>query len=202
MLKTKIVKAVALALSATTLCGALVYYNFIHKAELPDLKTGDVCPDFTVKTYTKVDGDLKANNDTFTLFENRGKVIVINFWYVTCGGCREEMPHFDELQKKYPDDVIVLALDGEQDYTYQNLTNWFNVQSVETGYRWADFSFTFGRYEVSENNLYKTLGFSGAWPSTLIVDRNGIIREKVEISLEYSPLEELVLPLINDTENA
>ena len=49
-------------------------------------------PDFTLKT---VDGKL------FKLSENKGKVILLNFWGTWCGPCRREIPDFNELHKKY-----------------------------------------------------------------------------------------------------
>ena len=49
-------------------------------------------PDFTLKT---VQGKL------FTLSENRGKVIMLNFWGTWCGPCRREIPDFNKLYSKH-----------------------------------------------------------------------------------------------------
>ena len=49
-------------------------------------------PDFTLKT---VQGDL------FTLSENIGKVIMLNFWGTWCGPCRREIPDFNKLYSKH-----------------------------------------------------------------------------------------------------
>lgn len=59
--------------------------------------------------------DLEGN--TFSLDELKGKVIVINFWFVACKPCVEEIPELNELVKKYEDkDVVFLgfALDNEK----------------------------------------------------------------------------------------
>ncbi|MFC1664766.1 TlpA family protein disulfide reductase [Pseudomonadota bacterium] len=45
----------------------------------------------------------------------KGKVILINFWATWCAPCREEIPLFIELQKKYQSrgfQVVGIALDG------------------------------------------------------------------------------------------
>jgi len=59
--------------------------------------------------------DLEGN--TFSLDELKGKVIVINFWFVACKPCVEEIPELNELVEKYEDkDVVFLgfALDNEK----------------------------------------------------------------------------------------
>ncbi len=40
----------------------------------------------------------------------KGKVILINFWATWCGPCRVEIPYLIELQRQYPDDLVVLGV--------------------------------------------------------------------------------------------
>lgn len=66
-------------------------------------------PDFTVY-------DMDGN--AVTLYESFGKPIVVNFWATWCPPCQSEMPHFDELYKKYGDRVEFMMIDmtdGERD---------------------------------------------------------------------------------------
>jgi len=51
------------------------------------VKTGQIAPDFTVTT---------TDGNTFTLSENRGKIIMIQFTASWCGVCRKEMPHIEK----------------------------------------------------------------------------------------------------------
>lgn len=201
MLKAKPLKIVAVALSASVLTGALVYYNFIDKATPP--VTYAECPDFTVSVYTKENGEFKANGEQFTFSENLGKVMIINFWATNCSPCKAELPDFDKLQKEYPDDLIVLALDGEGDYTDQGIADWINDFStvIETeSYAWKDFDVTFGRYDETTNDVYKQLGFGNvALPSTMIVDREGKVRMTKKGKLHYEDLKKVVEPLIEIT---
>lgn len=49
-------------------------------------------PDFTLST-------LKGS--AMRLQEQRGNVVLVNFWATWCGPCREEMPHLNRLYDKY-----------------------------------------------------------------------------------------------------
>lgn len=57
-------------------------------------------PNFSLKT---MDGD------TFTLAEQKGKVIVLNIWATWCGPCREEIPDFMELYKEMKDEGVIIV---------------------------------------------------------------------------------------------
>ncbi|MGI5309379.1 TlpA family protein disulfide reductase [Rheinheimera sp. WS51] len=56
------------------------------------VSVAESAPDFTLKT-------LQGNN--LRLAEQRGDIILINFWASWCGPCLQEMPKLDQLAKKY-----------------------------------------------------------------------------------------------------
>jgi thiol-disulfide isomerase/thioredoxin len=63
---------------------------------------GQVAPlNFTLKDMNGVDVKLESF---------KGKVILINFWATWCGPCRVEIPYLIELQRRYPDDMVVLGV--------------------------------------------------------------------------------------------
>lgn len=72
------------------------------------VKVGDMAPDFTLR-YT--DGSM------FTLSEQRGKVVMLQFTASWCGICRSEMPHIEsriwQPHKGDPDFVLV-GVDREE----------------------------------------------------------------------------------------
>lgn len=64
-----------------------------------------LAPDFTLNT---IDGK------PLRLSDYRGKVALLDFWATWCDPCREETPHFVELQKKYGDrglQIIGVSMD-------------------------------------------------------------------------------------------
>lgn len=66
-------------------------------------------PDFTLKN---------ESGDNIRLAEQRGKVVMLNFWASWCGPCRQEMPLLDEMHKRYGKAGFVLyGVNVEQDTT-------------------------------------------------------------------------------------
>ena len=124
---------------------------------------GDKLPDFTVETYNS-----SYTNGTFSSADARGKILVINFWYVSCGVCIDEMPDLEELNKMYGDDIVVLALhkdNDEQSY----------AQAFIDSKRWSSYTTIFGK-DLSGDQLYNMCAKDfGAYPVTVVLDQDGII---------------------------
>ena len=73
---------------------------------------GDAYRDFTT---TLVDGS------EFTLSDQEGKVILLNFWATWCGPCVGEMPAFTRLVETYGEDLALLAVNcGEDEETVRS----------------------------------------------------------------------------------
>jgi thiol-disulfide isomerase/thioredoxin len=65
---------------------------------------------------------------TFSLAEQRGKWVVVNYWATWCGPCLKEMPELDELDHARAD-VIVLGLAFE-DTTPEDLKRFLEGRPV------------------------------------------------------------------------
>ena len=206
MKKRKIVKILTYVTAAAVMCTALVYYNFIDKA-VPSVEVGSKCPDFAVSVFDREGDGFVERKETVSLSDYKGKIVVVNFWSTTCGSCMLEMLHFDEFQKDYIDDVVILALDGEKGRSYEWILKWMNTRKTTNGMldtfgrveeiaRWETFDITFGWYDMENNDVGAKLGFPYNWPSTAIVDREGVIQYKHQGAMTYEDLENVIKPLL------
>lgn len=115
-----------------------------------------------------------------------GKVMVVNFWAPWCPPCREEMPGFVDLQKKYGDKGLVfigIALDEP-----------FPVQSFvdEIG---VNYPVLIGGPEAG--NLSTAAGNRlGGLPYTVVIDREGKAVGSFTGAVAEQKLEALIKPLL------
>jgi peroxiredoxin len=118
------------------------------------VKVGQPAPDFTLKS---MDGK------NFNLTEQRGNIILINFWASWCGPCRKEMPVLQDLQEKYQDlGVQVWGINVEQE-------NQAGKDFL------ANLELSFSIFFDETNKLSETYDVQ-AMPTTVLVDRDGIVR--------------------------
>lgn len=72
------------------------------------VKVGDVAPDFSLPM---------TNGTSFTLSEQRGKVVMLQFTASWCGVCRREMPHIEsEIWQRHKDNAnfVLVGVDREE----------------------------------------------------------------------------------------
>lgn len=72
------------------------------------VRVGDIAPDFTLSL---------TDGSKFTLSENRGKVVMLQFTASWCGVCRKEMPFIERdiwLPNKDNKDFVLLGIDREE----------------------------------------------------------------------------------------
>ncbi len=119
---------------------------------------GQMAPDFTLT-------DMQGKQVSLAQF--RGKVVLINFWATWCPPCREEMPSMEELHRKLKDKgLVLLALNVDKE-GYMAVSNFLSR---------LQYSFpVLLDTDAKVQNLYQVFRF----PETFIVDRNGVIVEKV-----------------------
>jgi peroxiredoxin len=121
-------------------------------------------PDFTLRT---VQGDL------FKLSENRGKVILLNFWGTWCGPCRREIPDFNKLYSKHKKDGLEIVGISITSGSAENILDFMN----EWGMKYTVLT------DINDNETQKVTAIFGraigqpitGIPTTLIIDRDGYI---------------------------
>ncbi|MCH5165296.1 MAG: redoxin domain-containing protein [Clostridiales bacterium] len=170
---------------------AILYFNVFEKSQgVADMYIGSECPDFTLKKYGEdAWGDYELLSDTFTLSEQLGSVVVINFWATWCGPCVAELPHFNRVANELPEAKIV-AIHGSSTEDVAR----FITKATDTKESWRDYNITFLQDEIEGSvcKTFKALGGNSAWPMTLIVDKEGKITFVRQGSLSYAKLKEEV----------
>jgi peroxiredoxin len=115
-------------------------------------------PDFTLSN---------GYGETFTLSDQKGKMVILNFWATWCPPCQREIPDFIELYDKYEKEgLMIVGVSVDQD-------GWTTVD----------------RYIQNMNIQYPVVMFTPevvknydnfqSIPTTFIIDKKGRIVNKV-----------------------
>jgi peroxiredoxin len=136
---------------------------------VPGVQKGNLAPDFQL---TDLDGK------PVRLSDYRGRKVVLNFWASWCYPCKMETPHMEEFYEKYrSNNFIILGV---------NVTN--TEASPEDARKFArEYKLSYPvlldeKGEVTDR--YQVVGY----PTTLVIDSKGVIREKFQGAIDYETL--------------
>ena len=92
---------------SAVIAGALIWF-LVHRANQHNTSaTLRPAPDFSLT-------DLSGSRLTLTQY--RGKVVLLDFWATWCAPCKEEIPHFIEMQNRYgPRGLQVIGISMDDD---------------------------------------------------------------------------------------
>lgn len=139
------------------------------------LKVGDVLPIFSLP-------DLNGNKVVIPDYF-RGKVVVIRFWVDWCASCAREMPLIDDIYNKYKDrGLIILAVNVGQS---REAAAAF-ISRLKISY-----PALLDAKSVISHRYYVT-----AVPTTYILDRKGVIRNKILGETGKEAFEQMILKLL------
>jgi thiol-disulfide isomerase/thioredoxin len=117
----------------------------------------------------------------------KGKVEVIDFWATWCGPCREEIPGFNDLAKKYgPDGLVIIGISVDQQDAVAALKKTIKKLAITYPIVLADGSVA----SDFDPNM-------DAVPTTFIVDRDGNIRERTVGAMKEADWEKHLLLYLN-----
>ena len=120
----------------------------------PAIAPSAAAPDFTLRTM---------NGPNLRLAEQRGRVVMVNFWATWCGPCRQEMPQLDRLYQKYRASGFVLL----------------GVNVDDDARKAADVAAKLGvsfPVLLDTDKAVSKLYVLSTMPSTVLIDREGKVR--------------------------
>jgi cytochrome c biogenesis protein CcmG, thiol:disulfide interchange protein DsbE len=143
----------------TLVLGIIVAFFIIKPSHGPKItKVGSEAPDTQLT-------DISENR--LRLSDMKGSVVFINFWATWCGSCVEEMPSIERLSRLLSENTrfrIVTIL-------YKDDLGRAISYMKQNGY-------TFPVYLNPDESAARSFGITGV-PETFILDKKGILREKV-----------------------
>lgn len=112
-------------------------------------------PDFILKD---------ASGKDVKLSEQKGKVVLVNFWATWCHGCQLEIPWYIEFQKKYEKQgLVIIGISMDED-GWKSVRPWLAEKQV-------NYPIVIGNQALADR-----YGLSGM-PLTALVDRDGKIAD-------------------------
>lgn len=145
---------------------------------------GANAPDFTLQTFA---------GEEITLSDQRGKVVILNFWGSWCEPCIREMPAFQAYWESAPDDVMMIGVGAKQD-------------SMENSREFAerfDITYPIGRDDggnrVTTGLIAQNYSIM-AYPMTFVISPDGVISSLVLGEMDEEDLDAYVEKARNDAE--
>ena len=113
----------------------------------------------------------------------RGKLVLLNFWATWCAPCRVELPRFAAWQKQYgPQGLQILAVSMDDDPA---LVRDF-LRQIQPNYPVLR----------GDARLGERYGGVLGLPVTLLIDRHGIIRARIEGEADLAAMEAQIRKLL------
>ncbi|MDE5942703.1 MAG: 4Fe-4S binding protein [Clostridia bacterium] len=168
----------AWALALCVLVASLVYFNFFAPTSpVVDKLLGTECPEFTFTTVYNSkgagEGDDKITEINTAEVTAQGKVLVLNYWYTSCGPCVAELPAFNRVREEFGDDVMIVALHAAGFVSNSEIQKFIDTTKNDGVNFWSEYSLV---YALDTDNVsYKALGGSSIYPMTIIVDMDGVV---------------------------
>jgi thiol-disulfide isomerase/thioredoxin len=131
----------------------------IARKFLADPRRGreELAPDFE---FTTLQGQ------RISLKELAGKTVILDFWATWCPPCRASVPELKDLEKKYPNDrLMLISISGDQDEK-----------------AWQEFiakhKMSWSQFRDPDHKLGELFGVNG-FPTYLVINGDGIIQARI-----------------------
>ena len=137
---------------------------------------GNLAPDFTLQTFD----DRTVTLRDFTA--DGGMPVVLNFWATWCPPCRVEMPYFENANALYDGRVAILGLNQAESAAL--IGEYARVHGLTYPLLVDE--------DMTVNHLYGVLNL----PTTIFIDKNGVVREVLIGTISQGVLEDRIEKLL------
>jgi len=127
------------------------------------------------------------NGVSFSLSDYLGKVVILDFFDTMCSGCIEQFEHLRVLVDRYPDHLALISISVSPEYDTNERLQSFAQQH--------DMQWIVARDTVGISNDYNVQ----ILPTLIIIDVDGYIRSKHEVSVDWTTLTTEIDNLLSDT---
>ncbi|MEW6207840.1 MAG: TlpA disulfide reductase family protein [Acidobacteriota bacterium] len=132
-------------------------------------------PDFTLKNL---------DDQTIRLSDLKGKVVLLNFWATWCAPCRAEMPDLARMQQEYGERGLRIV-----GITYEKEPRDRVANAVkELGVNYPVL--------IGSRRLSSRYGAREVLPVTVVIDREGKIRDRIFGILDAEDFDRSIKPLL------
>lgn len=130
---------------------------------LQALKPGDKMPESFWEMPMELD-DFKGKKSNFKFGDMKGRVIIFDFWSTTCKSCIENIPHMEQIQEKYPNELAIILVNSKR-----NRDTPGKINATMKRYK-----YDIGLFTILDDTLLTTLFPHNAIPSTAWINPEGI----------------------------
>jgi thiol-disulfide isomerase/thioredoxin len=128
-----------------------------------------------------------TDGHSVSLTDYRGQVVVLNLWAIWCGPCIGEIPELVELQRRIePFGATVIGLAADSGSADQILGFWRRRLDLEPSYPLWLVSMEQAKAHFDATTI----------PLTLLIDREGVVRDRLLGAHDAEALMERLQPLL------
>jgi thiol-disulfide isomerase/thioredoxin len=119
----------------------------------PALEIGQQAPGFKLSDLT---------GQQVSLDQFKGKIVMLDFWATWCGPCRMTMPIVENLQKEYPDAMVLLTINLQE--SRDSVRDYIRAQGIHS------------RVLLDEDGAVGAKYGAESIPLQILIDKQGVVR--------------------------
>jgi thiol-disulfide isomerase/thioredoxin len=148
---------------------------------------GGGLPNYGLAPPLKADGEW-INAKPFTLQQERGKVVLIDFWTYSCINCLRTLPHLKSWYATYHKQGLVIVGVHTPEFAFEHVSSNVRAAVKRLGIT----------YPVVQDNRFKTWDnyANQYWPAEYLIDKSGHVRHTHFGEGSYGETEALIRKLL------